>query len=70
MQSVAPFAHWHKESAAYQAGGVLQTEGDAIVQENSVAMRPLGTLTGDNGIIVRYYVGTKKDGDAWDSLHR
>ena|ERR1041384_4446761 len=61
VRSLAPFSHWHKESAVFQNGGALKTGTDDNVPEDSVALRSLGTLVSDGVTTVRYYVGTKKD---------
>ena len=64
VKSLTPFSRWHKESAAFQSGGVLQTGTDENVPEDNIALRSLGTLVSNDVTTVRYCVGTKKDQDA------
>src|SRR6185295_17716779 len=61
VQSLEPFTQWHKESAAFQSGGVLQTDDNG--PEDSVAWRGLGALDSNGVTTIRYCVGTKKDED-------
>jgi hypothetical protein len=61
VQSLRPFTRWHKQSAVYQSGAVLQTGTDDNVADDTVALRDLDSSISNNVTTVRYFVGTKKD---------
>lgn len=65
VQSLAPFYRWHKESAAYQSGGAILTDTDDNVPDDTLALRSLGTLMSNDVAIVRYFVGTKTEEEAF-----